>query len=97
MSFVGGAGVHPAYAFMGGSLGMPLTLGKLPASTAGEHRALKDTALLKEIRRNSQTDMTGLLDRLDPELIRKIMTKRDVIDFISENGRRNVLPAQSGL
>ena len=46
MSFVGGAGVPPAYTFMGGSLGTPLTLGKRPASTAGGHRALKDTALL---------------------------------------------------
>ena len=36
--------MSPGYAFLGGSVGMPLTPGKLTALTAGEHRALRPAA-----------------------------------------------------
>lgn len=54
-------------------------------------RKLRDTVLLKEIRRRSQTETAELLDSLDVELMRKILTKRDVIDFVLKNGKRDVL------
>ena len=49
-------------------------------------RKLRDTVLLKEIRAKSQTSVTGFLDSLDPALIRRIMTKRDVVEYILANG-----------
>ena len=49
-------------------------------------RKLKDTALLKNIRKQSQIEAVELLDKLDKELIRKIMFKEDVINFILSQG-----------
>ena len=49
-------------------------------------RKLRDTVLLKEIRAKSQTSVTGFLDSLDLALIRRIMTKRDVVEYILANG-----------
>ena len=49
-------------------------------------RKLKDTALLKEIRMQSQTDMVVLLEKLDRPLLEKVLGKRDVVDWILANG-----------
>ncbi len=49
-------------------------------------RKLKDTALLKSIRKASQVSFLSLLDRLDRDLIRKALRKKDVIRFILEHG-----------
>ena len=54
-------------------------------------RKLKDTELLKSIRRQSQIDMVSLLDRLDASLIETIMKKDNVIDYITENGSGETL------
>ena len=54
-------------------------------------RKLKDTELLKEIRHNSQIDIIDLLNIMDSNLIEKIMTKKDVIDYILQNSKRNDL------
>ena len=50
-------------------------------------RKLKDTALLKEMRAKSQTDIIPFLNSLDHELRRKLLSKRDVTAYILENGR----------
>ena len=50
-------------------------------------RKLKDTELLKEIRKRSQVEITDLWKTLDKELITKILTKKDVIDHILKNGK----------
>ena len=50
-------------------------------------RKLKDTALLKALRAKSQTDIITFLNGMDPELRRKLLSKRDVIAYILENGR----------
>jgi len=44
-------------------------------------RKLKDTEKLKEIRRMSQIQFEGLLDLLDPSIIKKISKKNDVIKY----------------
>lgn len=49
-------------------------------------RKLKDTALLKEIRNKSQIELIELLKALDDELIRKSLSKKNVIDYILSNG-----------
>ena len=49
-------------------------------------RKLKDTMLLQEIRRKSQVDAIDLYDSLADDIINKILTKKDVISFISERG-----------
>ena len=54
-------------------------------------RKLKDTALLKEIRARSQTDVITFLDGLDRQLADRIMTKEDVIRDILENGTNEAL------
>ena len=54
-------------------------------------RKLKDTELLKNIRRQSQTDMAGLLDKLDASLIRNVMKKENVTGYIKENGSGETL------
>lgn len=54
-------------------------------------RKLRDTAQLKELRRLSQVDAVGFLDRLDETLVAKLLTKRDVINDIQENGQRDFL------
>lgn len=54
-------------------------------------RKLRDTVLLKELRRRSQVETAALLGGLDAELVRKLLTKRDVIDFVWADGKRDVL------
>lgn len=54
-------------------------------------RKLKDTELLKNIRRQSQTDMADLLDKLDASLIRNVMKKENVTGYIKENGSGETL------
>ena len=49
-------------------------------------RKLKDIALLKEIRNKSQIELIELLKALDDELIRKSLSKKNVIDYILSNG-----------
>lgn len=56
-------------------------------------RKLNDTKLLKEIRKKSQVSLIELLDSLDPELIRNVLTKKDVIEFILKNGKEETLLA----
>ena len=56
-----------------------------PAKEAA--RKIKDTELLKAIRKKSQTDFISFIQKLDRPLIEKVMTKRDVIDYILQNGR----------
>lgn len=52
-------------------------------------RKLRDTELLKEIRKKSQTTAAGFLNSLDRELVRKILSKEDVIGYILANGADN--------
>lgn len=47
-------------------------------------RKLKDTLLLKEIRRRSQIGFIDFLDRLDEDLIKRILLKHNVIDYAKE-------------
>ncbi|MBP0969388.1 MAG: RpiB/LacA/LacB family sugar-phosphate isomerase [Oscillospiraceae bacterium] len=49
-------------------------------------RKLRDTAMLKEIRRKSQKEMTELLDILDRDLLEKAFRKTDVMDHIMRYG-----------
>ena len=49
-------------------------------------RKQKDTNLLKRIRAQSQVDALSLLKRLDDDLIRKILRKKDVVDFVLTAG-----------
>ena len=53
-------------------------------------RKLKDTAMLKHIRRLSQISMPALLRRLDRNLIEKLLTKRDVIGYILGSGDNEI-------
>jgi len=50
-------------------------------------RKLKDTALLKEIKKKSQIELIELLEALEDELIRKVLSKKNVIDYILVNGK----------
>lgn len=52
-----------------------------------KERKLKDTALLKKIRSQSQVGFLDLLDQLDRELIHIILGKDDVIRFVLTNGK----------
>ncbi|MBR3341086.1 MAG: RpiB/LacA/LacB family sugar-phosphate isomerase [Clostridiales bacterium] len=49
-------------------------------------RKLKDTQLLKDIRKKSQIGFNELFESLDDDMIRKVLTKKDVIRFVLENG-----------
>lgn len=49
-------------------------------------RKLKDTELLKTIRKDSQIKALELMDKLNQETIDSILRKKDVIDYILENG-----------
>ena len=73
---------------------LELTIEKLFSEPFGQgyprseaERKLRDTALLKKIRRLSQTDPAVFLDRLDEGIVRRILTKRDVIGYILTNGQ----------
>lgn len=58
---------------------------------AEAERKLRDTALLKEIRCRSQVNVVEFLNSLDESLVEKLLTKRDVIDDMMENGRHDPL------
>ncbi|MBR3298077.1 MAG: RpiB/LacA/LacB family sugar-phosphate isomerase [Clostridia bacterium] len=49
-------------------------------------RKLRDTALLKRIRRRSQIDFVELMNSLEDAFIEKLMQKCDVIDFVLKYG-----------
>ena len=49
-------------------------------------RKIRDANLLKRIREQSQVGFVDLLHTLDDELIQKIMTKKDVVDFVFAEG-----------
>ena len=48
-------------------------------------RKLKDTDLLKKIRRDSQVDILELMKTFDESTLEKILRKKDVIEFIQKN------------
>ncbi len=82
----------------GGQDNMERTIRKLFSEPFGQGypkgeaaRKLKDTALLKEIRARSQTDAVSFLDSLDRQTAERIMTKRDVTEYILENGTNEAL------
>ncbi len=50
-------------------------------------RKLEDTKLLKRIRRSSQIKMADLIRELDKPLLDKVLSKKDVIEYILENGK----------
>ena len=52
-----------------------------------EERKLKDTLLLKDIRNKSQVSVIKLMQSLDKEIVNKIKRKRDVIEYITANGK----------
>ena len=49
-------------------------------------RKIRDTKLLKRIREQSQIDFIDLLNQLDDDLVQKILTKKDVVDFVLTEG-----------
>ena len=49
-------------------------------------RKLKDTELLKSVRKLSQTGFIEFLEKLDEPLIEKALSKRDVVGYITERG-----------
>ena len=50
-------------------------------------RKLEDTKLLKSIRNSSQVKMTDLLKTLEKPLLYKVLSKKDVVEYVLENGR----------
>lgn len=50
-------------------------------------RKLEDTKLLKSIRKSSQVKMTELLKTLEKPLLDKVLSKKDVVEYVLENGR----------
>ena len=50
-------------------------------------RKLEDTKLLKSIRNASQIKMTDLLKTLEKPLLDKVLSKKDVVEYVLENGR----------
>ncbi|MBR5678042.1 MAG: RpiB/LacA/LacB family sugar-phosphate isomerase [Paludibacteraceae bacterium] len=70
------------------------TLGKLFSEPFGQGypkseaaRKLEDTKLLKRIRKASQVTMADLLKSLDKPLLDKVLSKKDVIEYIVNNGK----------
>lgn len=49
-------------------------------------RKLRDTLLLKEIRNASQIETAALLEKLDHKLLRHVLGKKNVTDYILANG-----------
>ena len=49
-------------------------------------RKLRDTELLKNIRRNSQRSAAELLNALDKNVVKSILRKRNVIEYILKHG-----------
>ena len=52
-----------------------------------QNRKIKDTELLKQIRKTGQVDALEVFNNLDEKIIHKLLSKKDVIDFILKNGR----------
>jgi ribose 5-phosphate isomerase RpiB len=50
-------------------------------------RKLEDTRLLKSIRSASQVKMTELLKTIEKPLLDKVLSKKDVVEYVLENGR----------
>lgn len=50
-------------------------------------RKLEDTKLLKNIRNASQIKMTDLLKTLEKPLLDKVLSKKDVVEYVLENSR----------
>ena len=50
-------------------------------------RKLEDTKLLKRIRKASQVTMADLLKSLNKPLLDKVLSKKDVIEYIVNNGK----------
>ena len=50
-------------------------------------RKLEDTKLLKRIRNDSQVSMIELLTALEKPLLDKVLRKKDVVEYIIENGK----------
>ena len=50
-------------------------------------RKLEDTRLLKSIRSSSQIKMTELLKTIEKPLLYKVLSKKDVVEYVLENGR----------
>ena len=55
-----------------------------PESEAERKR--RDAEILKDLRRRSQVELTVFLNRLDIQTVQRILSKRDVIDYILANG-----------
>ena len=49
-------------------------------------RKIEDTKLLKKIRKDSQKSMAELLNTLEKPLLDKVLSKKDVVEFVLENG-----------
>ena len=49
-------------------------------------RKIEDTKLLKKIRKDSQNSMAELLNTLEKPLLDKVLSKKDVVEFVLENG-----------
>ena len=54
-------------------------------------RKLRDTVILKNIRRHSQKSAVELMNSLDESFINRLMRKQDVIRFILENGKPDIV------
>ena len=54
-------------------------------------RKKKDTQQLKQIREKSQTDMMSLLSSLDESVVRKILSRKNVTEYILENSENKDL------
>ncbi len=54
-------------------------------------RKLRDTELLKQIRRSSQRTAAELLESLDGDFVRSILRKKNVIRYILEHGRGDLV------
>ena len=50
-------------------------------------RKLEDTKLLKQIRKDSQVSMLQLLNTLEKPLLVKVLLKRNVVEYVIENGK----------
>ena len=50
-------------------------------------RKLEDTKLLKSIRNSSQVKMTDLIKTLEKPLLDKVLSKKNVVEDVQENGR----------
>lgn len=77
-----------------GEENLDMTIAKLFSEPFGQgypkseaERKLEDTMLLKSIRSSSQIKMTELLKTLEKPLLDKVLSKKDVVEYVLENGR----------